>query len=121
MSLSILSHRPQLDRRNSRQGSALLSPTLPTSPTEELRLITLEELRTHKTREARLWLANDGIVYDVSDFYHPGGEKYILQAAGCDATSLIRKYHSYVNVERYLKGKKVGRLASREPKALLSV
>ncbi|CAJ1366509.1 unnamed protein product [Effrenium voratum] len=48
-----------------------------------LREVEVAELRS----AAGLWLAIDGVVYDLSDFSHPGGEAVLKQWAGQDASA----------------------------------
>ena len=62
------------------------------------------ELETHATYEDGLWTALDGIVYDISDFVHPGGVKHILDAGGIQADDLYMeaydaKDHPYTMAE----------------------
>ena len=47
--------------------------------------VLMSELETH---EGGLWTALDGIVYDITDFVHPGGEKDILKVLGMEADEL---------------------------------
>ena len=42
------------------------------------RTATKSELATHKTYAAGLWTSLGGIVYDVTNFSHPGGTKILL-------------------------------------------
>jgi len=51
------------------------------------KVVTLEELRQHATKE-ELWLLLKGKVYDVTKFMdeHPGGDEVLLSEAGKDAT-----------------------------------
>jgi cytochrome b involved in lipid metabolism len=52
------------------------------------RVVTLSELQTHATYADGLWTALGGIVYDITNFVHPGGEKNILKAGGIEADAL---------------------------------
>ena len=53
----------------------------------EGRVITLEELATHKTTKS-CWIAFDGGVFDATNFLdeHPGGSDQIMNFPGKDAT-----------------------------------
>ena len=57
--------------------------------------VTLSELAQHSTYATGLWTALKGIVYDVTNFQHPGGLK-ILEAGGIDGTSLYRGQSAHV-------------------------
>ncbi|KAI0307128.1 cytochrome b5 [Multifurca ochricompacta] len=51
------------------------------------KVVTLDELRQHTTKE-NIWVLVNGKVYDVTKFIdeHPGGDEVILSEAGKDAT-----------------------------------
>jgi predicted heme/steroid binding protein len=51
------------------------------------RIITLEELATHKTLKSA-WIAVNGGVFDATSYMdeHPGGSEQIMNFAGRDAT-----------------------------------
>ena len=49
--------------------------------------ITMTTLAEHNTYDTGLWVALNGIVYDVTTFTHPGGSK-ILAVGGIDGTNL---------------------------------
>lgn len=51
------------------------------------RTVTRSELATHNTYAAGLWTALGGIVYDVTNFSHPGGPK-ILMVGGIEGDAL---------------------------------
>ena len=40
--------------------------------------------------------------------FHPGGVDYLMMGAGKDATSLIQKYHRWVNVDMMMAACLVG-------------
>ena len=50
--------------------------------------VSASELATHATYADGLWTALDGIVYDITSFVHPPGEKYILRVGGMEADAL---------------------------------
>ena len=79
------------------------------------RIVTLAELKTH-TSENDIWIAHNGIVYDISNylFFHPGGKKILLSYGGKDATNAIKKTHSWVNVHSLLLSCMVGSLEKEE-------
>ena len=54
------------------------------------RAVTASELATHKTYAARLWTSLNGIVYDISNFKHPGGS-VILSVGGKQGDTLYQK------------------------------
>ena len=62
--------------------------------------ITPSQLAQHSSKYD-CWTSFKGKVYNISNYlqYHPGGEKYLMQGAGKDCTDLVRKYHSWVNIE----------------------
>ncbi|XP_035706119.1 cytochrome b5 domain-containing protein RLF-like [Folsomia candida] len=84
----------------------------PSTQDPSTRKITLEELKTHNTRNDA-WIALKGSVYNVTDYAnkHPGGYQAIQQGFGIDATKLFNQVHSYVNFEKILAGKKIGVLS----------
>ena len=84
-----------------------LSSSTASSP----RSVPASELAKH-TEPGDVWLAVEGEVYDVSEYapYHPGGESQISRGAGSDATSLFKKYHSWVNFREMLQPCYIGAL-----------
>ena len=54
------------------------------------RPVTKSELATHNTYAAGLWTALEGVVYDVTNFDHPGGSK-ILLVGGMEGDTLYMK------------------------------
>ncbi|KAJ3719256.1 delta-5 fatty acid desaturase [Lentinula raphanica] len=58
-------------------------------------LIPLKELKQACTQN-RAWVSVGGMVYDLTEFYtrHPGGQDFILLAAGKDVTKMFETYHS---------------------------
>ncbi len=51
------------------------------------RAVTRSELATHTDYEGGLWTSLGGIVYDLTDFIHPGGTR-ILRVGGIEGDSL---------------------------------
>ncbi|KAL4867213.1 hypothetical protein BDV12DRAFT_186856 [Aspergillus spectabilis] len=80
-------------------------------PVDFERIYSGEELLIHN-RDGDLWLAIDGIVYDLTRFSdeHPGGTKILVSVAGTDATKKFRKYHGDNILQRYAKDYKIGTL-----------
>ncbi|CUM66334.1 uncharacterized protein PRCAT00003996001 [Priceomyces carsonii] len=76
--------------------------------------ITIEELKSHKTRHD-CWTCINGKVYNITPYidFHPGGPDEILKCAGKDGTSLFNKYHRWVNADRMLENCTVGVLSKR--------
>ena len=52
--------------------------------------ISKEELEKHN-KDGDLWTAVDGLVYDVTNFSHPGGKAKILLGGGRDSSDTFRK------------------------------
>ncbi|KAL4874415.1 cytochrome b5-like heme/steroid binding domain-containing protein [Aspergillus karnatakaensis] len=75
------------------------------------RIYTKDELLIHN-RDGDLWLAIDGVVYDLTRFSdeHPGGTKILVGVAGTDASKKFRKYHGDNILQRYAKEYKIGTL-----------
>ncbi|KAI2508917.1 hypothetical protein MHU86_5527 [Fragilaria crotonensis] len=57
------------------------------------RAVTMSELATHTTYEAGLWTSLEGIVYDITDFTHPGGSR-ILRVGGIQGDSLYMEAYN---------------------------
>jgi fatty acid desaturase (delta-4 desaturase) len=70
--------------------------------TEE-RISTLKTLKGHE-------LVIDGIIYDISDFAHPGGASINI-FGGNDATIQYKMIHPYHNSKHLEKMKRVGTIA----------
>jgi len=70
--------------------------------------ITIEELSKHNTKDD-LWIAVNGLVYDVSIFQktHPGTSGPLLHFAGKDATSGFDKVHKDLVISKYLEESKL--------------
>mmetsp|Transcript_14391 Transcript_14391/g.36414 ORF Transcript_14391/g.36414 Transcript_14391/m.36414 type:complete len:511 (+) Transcript_14391:181-1713(+) len=67
-----------------------------------LRSITRDEVARH-SQPGDMWLTVDGRVYDVSKFaaMHPGGEAFIHQYAGKDATKAFYALHRQDVLKKY--------------------
>ncbi len=47
--------------------------------------------------------------------FHPGGVDYLMMGAGKDATSMIQKYHRWVNIDMMMAACLVGLYQPRHP------
>jgi cytochrome b5 len=76
-----------------------------TQKNETLLVVTLEDVKRHN-KVGDLWLALDGLIYDLSHYDHPGGLSILLEHAGRDATNEFeRQNHSddaYVVLKTFL-------------------
>ena len=61
-----------------------------------LRLITMAEVREHRSLEDDAWTVFRGKVYQLSPYvpYHPGGAEMLRAAAGKDCTALFEQVRS---------------------------
>ncbi|KAI9513358.1 cytochrome b5-like heme/steroid binding domain-containing protein [Russula earlei] len=73
------------------------------------KIITLEELREHTTKDS-LWVLLHGKVYDVTKFIdeHPGGDEVILSESGKDATEAFEDVGHSDEARGHLPGMHVG-------------
>jgi Cytochrome b5-like Heme/Steroid binding domain len=75
--------------------------------------VTYTELETHKTFRDGLWTALDGVVYDITDYVHPGGRSYLLYVGGIegDDTYLsVDKKHHYLSIAQVVKEEGIVRI-----------
>ncbi|EGG21331.1 cytochrome b5 domain-containing protein [Cavenderia fasciculata] len=79
---------------------------------EPPRLITIEELEKHNTRQDA-WTVYKGKVYNLTPYftYHPGGDVQLERAAGKDCTFMFDFRHDWVNLEAMLEKLLIGYLA----------
>ena len=79
-----------------------------------LRQIAPEELARHSSIASRLWIVVDGLVYDVTEFHHPGGNDRLNDLGGQDATrqfaAIGHSSSAHLQMERML----VGQLSTSE-------
>ncbi|KAJ3831969.1 delta 5 fatty acid desaturase [Lentinula raphanica] len=77
-------------------------------------LIPLKELKRACTQN-RAWVSVGGLVYDLTEFYrrHPGGQDFILLAAGKDVTKLFEAYHGQKQ-HQVLQKYQIGLLAGQD-------
>ncbi len=61
------------------------------------RAVTASELKTHATYAAGLWTSLGGIVYDITNFSHPGGKGTILNVGGKAGDTLYMKAYNNGN------------------------
>ena len=66
-------------RKRRREGSDGLEAAA------ELRQIDSEEMKNHATPDS-CWVSIDGLVYDVTNFHHPGGNDRLFDRGGKDVT-----------------------------------
>jgi len=63
--------------------------------TENLKIITLEEIKQNDGGSGkRLWVLIDGLVYDLTDFKHPGGREALTDEHGEDRADEFDSIHS---------------------------
>lgn len=74
------------------------------------RLISLKEVKLHKTEEDSMWTVLNGRVYNITPYmkFHPGGVDFLMKAVGKDCTALFNKYHAWVNADFLLEKCLVG-------------
>lgn len=74
------------------------------------RLISLKEVKLHKTEEDSMWTVLNGRVYNITPYmkFHPGGVDFLMKAVGKDCTALFNKYHAWVNADFMLEKCLVG-------------
>lgn len=77
---------------------------------------------TEHVKNGRCLLVIDGIVQDVEDFvgHHPGGEKYLLEHLGKDATKLFHGggIHAHSNAaENLLSTMRFARIVDHDPQS----
>ncbi|KAL0079114.1 delta-9 desaturase [Phycomyces blakesleeanus] len=56
------------------------------TPLEDLHVYTMSEYKDYVNKENKDWILLDGIVYDIENFDHPGGRKYLQASVGKDMT-----------------------------------
>ena len=81
------------------------------SATEDLPMMTKEEIATHNTK-GDCWMIISDVVYNLTDFLadHPGGVKAPLMYAGKDATEEFEMLHNSKVLKKYAQEFRVGRL-----------
>jgi hypothetical protein len=89
--------------------------------------VTYAELETHTTFEVGLWTAFNGVVYDITNYKHPGGQSYLLYAGGIEGDDIYlnvdKKYH-YLSIADVVKEDgivRIGPLVSGAPPPTASV
>jgi L-lactate dehydrogenase (cytochrome) len=81
-----------------------------------MRDVTYSELAEHGPGSSQQWTAINGVVYDVSNFAHPGGDALVQKLMGKDGTSQYSKAHPKDLVDRVLGTRIVGKLTGEKPK-----
>lgn len=87
------------------------------------RIISAEELGKHSDGTS-LWVAIDGDVWDVTDFYmrHPGGPQFLVDRGGQDVTQIFQRTHAQGVLEKTLSHDLlIGRLEEKNTLALSEV
>lgn len=80
----------------------MISPTVEQNSGRILK-VTLDEVKKHNTIDD-MWMIYRSKVFNVTPYvkFHPGGPDELKKGAGKDASSLVQKYHAWVNVESML-------------------
>mmetsp|Transcript_19342 Transcript_19342/g.53805 ORF Transcript_19342/g.53805 Transcript_19342/m.53805 type:complete len:465 (-) Transcript_19342:721-2115(-) len=92
---------PDADKLRQRKAAGVVSENA-TQSTQSERLATVEALKSHE-------VAIDGIIYDLTDFDHPGGESVHL-FGGNDVTVQYKMVHPYHTSKHLEKMQRVGKL-----------
>eukprot|EP01060_Flectonema_neradi_P021673 TRINITY_DN2949_c0_g1_i1.p1 TRINITY_DN2949_c0_g1~~TRINITY_DN2949_c0_g1_i1.p1 ORF type:complete len:187 (+),score=26.64 TRINITY_DN2949_c0_g1_i1:197-757(+) len=66
--------------------------------TPSLKEWTMAEVKA-KCVDKEIWMVIRGLVYDLTDFKHPGGRAILRKYRGKDATAAFNAYHKYINLE----------------------
>eukprot|EP00040_Diaphanoeca_grandis_P034197 m.210907 g.210907 ORF g.210907 m.210907 type:complete len:759 (-) comp33095_c0_seq1:211-2487(-) len=96
-----------------------LSERIGADTVAELPLISLDEVKKHKTEAEQIWVTYKGMVYDVTSFadHHPGGKELLLTAGGLDLGHFFDNYllHEKTDkAQKYLDGMVIGRLSDAD-------
>jgi len=86
---------------------------------EELRVISLDELRSHANMDDGLWISHKGRVYDVTHLpkIHPGGPGRIKMIGGTDLGKYLEVYHLHPDVSGFMdRTCLIGRLSPADAK-----
>ena len=59
---------------------------------------TIEEVKDACV-DKQIWMVIRGLVYDLTDFKHPGGRGILRKYRGKDATAAFNAYHKYINLD----------------------
>jgi len=78
--------------------------------------ISYEILAQHGPNAKDKWTAIDGVVYDVSNFAHPGGDALVERLMGKDGSAQYSKAHPKDLVQKVLGMRVVGKLTGEKPK-----
>ena len=99
------------------------------------RSVTVEELREHDTKHEEKWIAVEDVVFDVSNFKHPGGRNLLFPHLGTVAvgslfflrrcaksqslntqTETFMKNHFWIDPKKFLSNAIVGKLLKTRTK-----
>lgn len=66
--------------------------------------VAIEDVEKHNSPEKGVWVALNGHVYDVTEFYqsHPGGARILLHYAGQNASTIFNKFHNKDTIPKFL-------------------
>ena len=88
----------KLRRRHGQDDSVVDAPTLTTGE----RICSVKDLKGHE-------VCIDGIIYDIKDFAHPGGDSIKIMG-GNDVSVQYKMIHSYHTDKHLEKMKRVGKV-----------
>ncbi|KAF6828244.1 alcohol dehydrogenase 2 protein [Colletotrichum plurivorum] len=99
----------------------ILAPDAGTPPENKhaVRVFTEGALRRHEFKQTGMYMAIDGVVYDITEYadFHPGGMACLSANAGRDATEAFRKNHAnHEEILQKMQGHVVGRLVATRPR-----
>ncbi|KAF6824028.1 cytochrome b5-like Heme/Steroid binding domain-containing protein [Colletotrichum musicola] len=99
----------------------ILAPDAGTPPENRhaVRVFTGGALRRHEFKQTGMYMAIDGVVYDITEYadFHPGGMACFSANAGRDATDAFRKNHAnHEDILQKMQGHVVGRLVATRPR-----
>ena len=85
-------------------------------PASELRQIDSEEMKKHATLES-CWVSIDGLVYDVTNFHHPGGNDRLFDRGGKDVTKAFRAIRHSDAAHKHLRRLLIGQINTSQAPA----
>ncbi|KAE9386107.1 fatty acid/sphingolipid desaturase [Gymnopus androsaceus JB14] len=99
--------------------ATLNSCTEPPTSNHATNLVPLDKLKEACTSK-RAWVSVDGVIYDLTAFIpqHPGGQDFILFAAGKDVTKIFECYHGH-RQHQILQKYKIGVLSGQDMPSFL--
>lgn len=91
---------PDADKLRQRNNATKTTVDPATRPTADLRIATLKSIQPTE-------VVIDGVIYDIADFDHPGGESIHI-FGGNDVTVQYKMIHPYHTEKHLEKMKRVG-------------